>query len=219
MAYATPAQCRAFSSLAEVQAKTDPQLDALIARAEKVINAFTRQNFNAIVKPIRISGTGSRMLILPERLAIKTKVEFLELDDGGDVVLNREEIKDVFNRTWYLISDFTFDVPRTRAAFGRFPSTEDNIEVTGTWGYASVPPEVTDATCSIVEKTVAEEGDAKAKSSIFKREEIGDYEYEKFSRPGGRVNVNDSELSTFAMLLLRPFHKPIRPRVPRGKIR
>ena len=219
MAYTTATECKAFSSLAEVAAKTDLQLDALIARAEKIINAFTRQNFNAAVKIIRISGTGSRMLMLPERLAIKTKVDFLELDDGGDVVLNRFEIKDVFNRTWYLISDFTFDIPRTRAAFGRFPSTEDNIEVTGTWGYASVPAEVKDATCSIVEKIVAEEKDIKAKSSIFKREDIGDYEYEKFSRPGGRISVNDAEMTSFAMLLLRPFHKPIRPRVPRGKIR
>ena len=91
--------------------------------------------------------------------------------------------------------------------------------MTGTWGYASVPAEVKDATCSIVEKIVAEEKDIKAKSSIFKREDIGDYEYEKFSRPGGRISVNDAEMTSFAMLLLRPFHKPIRPRVPRGKIR
>ncbi len=218
MAYTTATECKAFSSLAEVAAKTDLQLDALIAKAEKIINAFTRQNFNAVVKSIRISGTGSRMMMLPERLAIKTKVEFLELDDGGDVVLNREEIKDVFNRSWYLISDFTFDVPRTRAAFGRFPSTEDNIEVTGTWGYASVPSEVKDATCAIVEKIVAEEKDIKAKSSIFQSERIGDYRYDKFAQPSGKVNDANAELTSYARLLLRPFHKPLRPRVPRGKI-
>ena len=218
MAYTTPAECKALSALAEVAAKTDPQLEALIARAELIINAYTKNNFNARVDTIRVSGTGSTMLMLPERLAVLTKVDFLSLDDGGTVVLAREEIKDVFNRNWYLISDFNFEAPRSREAFGQFPSTEDNIEITGTFGYTAVPDEVKNATCLMVERIVAEEADTKGKSSIFKSEKIGDYRYEKFDQTEIGSDAK-SLIPVESRVLLRNFFKPIRPRVPRRKIR
>lgn len=212
MAYALPQDCRDFSSLASVIAKTDPQLVILIARAERWINAFTKQNFNADVKPLRVSGSGSRMLILPERLAVLTKVEFLDLDDGGAIVLSSEEIKDVFNRFWYLVSDFTFRTPRQRLSFDRFPTAEDNIEITGTWGYSAVPAEVKDALCAIVEKIVAEEGSVETRTSTFKSEKIGDYSYTKEAPAITTGQQVARMIPAEAQLLLRDFFKPIRPR-------
>lgn len=212
--YTTPAECKALSALAVVQAKTDPQLVALIARAEFMVNAWTNNRFDlqsGVTK--RVTGSGSQMLILPERLDVLTSVKFLDLDDGGAIILSEEEVKDIFNRNWYLIAEQNFGAPRTRRFLGKFPSDEDAVEILGDWGYTIVPGEVKNATCLIVEKTVASEKNAEAIAGSFKSERIGDYKYEL--QDTGEQTPKEQVANLIpveARLLLRKFHKPIRPR-------
>lgn len=212
MAYATPSDCKALSGLAAVQAKTDPELEAFIARAEIIVNAWTRQRFDlSISKSIRVTGSGSRRLVLPERLAVLVKVDFLDLDDGGTIVLARTEVKDIFNKGWYLIAEGNFQTPRARKDFGSFPDQEENIEVTGQFGYASVPEEVKNATCFVVEKTVFNQGE-KSSLSDLKSERIGDYMYVKQDVGEQTPKQEIARLiPAEARLILRQFMKPLLP--------
>ena len=214
MAYATPENCKDFSPIVSSAGKTDPQLVALIVRADFIIDAFTKQTFEKETKTLRVTGSGSRMLILPERLAVLTKLTFLDLDEGGTVVLSSEEVKDVFNKFWYLIAEANFSTPRTRPRFGVFLKREDNIEIEGDWGYSTVPAEVKNSSCLMVEKTIVEENSKKSKSSTFKEEDIGDYSYKKFDKSETASEEVSRFIPTEAKLLLRNFHKPLLPSVP-----
>ena len=183
-------------------------------RADLIIDAFTKQTFEKETKTLRVTGSGSRMLILPERLAVLTKLTFLDLDEGGTVVLSSEEVKDVFNKLWYLIAEANFSTPRTRPRFGVFLKREDNIEIEGDWGYSSVPAEVKNSSCLMVEKTIVEETSKSSKSSAFKEEDIGDYSYKKFDKTEKASEEVSRFIPTEAKLLLRNFHKPLLPSVP-----
>ena len=214
--YVTATVCKADTALADLSALGDAAVDKLIDRAERIIDAWTRQNFRSRTDTLFVTGSGSRMLILPERLAVLTTVKFLDLDDGGAVVLSSEEIKDIFNRFWYLIAEPNFSTPRSRGPRGRFPDQEDNIEIAGDWGYASVPPEVSDATCLVVERIFVTQGNKSLISGEFQSERIGDYKYERFDDPVDRTNTAEMRrlLPAEARLLLKKFMKPILPRVP-----
>lgn len=217
MAYATAANCKALSALSAVAAKTDADLDNIyIPRAARLIDAFTKNRFDlqsATTK--RVTGSGSRMLILPERLAVMTTVTFLDLDDGGDVVLSSEEVKDIFNRNWYLVAEPNFTAPRVRAAFGTFPGHEDTISILGDWGYSSVPAEVQDATCLMVEKIIANETNAAAIGGQFRKERIGDYNYDRGEIDDQSTSQEETRMiPTEARMMLRNYHRPIIPRTP-----
>ena len=214
MAYATAQNCKDFSPIVSDSGKTDPQLVALVVRADLIIDAFTKQTFEKETKVLRVTGSGSRMLILPERLAVLDTLKFLDLDDGGTVILSSEEVKDTFNRFWYLIAEANFSTPRTRPRFGVFLKREDNIEITGDWGYATVPAEVKNASCLLVEQTIVDANDKAKKSNAFKEEKIGDYFYRKFEKPMSAGEEVSRFIPTEAKLLLRNFHKPLLPSVP-----
>ncbi len=214
--YITAIDCKAATVLADFLALDNAVVDRLLDRAERIVNAWTHQVFTKVTKTLRVTGSGSRMLILPERLAVFTSVKFLDLDDGGTVVLSSEETKDIFNRFWYLIAEPNFSTPRSRGPRGRFPDQEDNIEITGDWGYASVPPEVSDATCLVAERIFVTQGNKSLISGEFQSERIGDYKYERFDDPVDRTNAAEMRrlLPAEARLLLKKFMKPILPRVP-----
>lgn len=215
MAYATALDCKAISAIPAVQAKIDADLDTkYIPRAERIVNAWTRQNFNKATKTIRMTGSGSRIQVLPERLAVLTTVKFLELDSGGKTIVSEEEVDDVFNRFWYMIGEANFSTPRKRSKFGSFPDMEDNIEVTGDFGYSTVPDEVRDATCLIVEKIIVDEASAVKKSGAFKSEKIGDYSYTLADTPKSEGESVSRMIPPEAKLYLRAFQKPPLPRVP-----
>ena len=211
--YVTATVCKADTALADLSALGDAAVDKLIDRAERIIDAWTRQNFRSRTDTLRVTGSGSRMLILPERLAVFTKIDFLDLDDGGSVVLTSEQVKDVFNRNWYLIAEANFSTPRTRPRFGIFEKREDNMEILGDWGYSTVPIEVKNAACLLVEKTIVEENNKAAKSSAFKEEKIGDYFYRKFDKAMSAGEEVSSFIPTEAKLLLRNFHKSLLPAI------
>ena len=214
MAYATAQDCKDLSPILSGSGLSDPQLVALVKRADLLIDAFTKQTFEKETKTLRITGSGSRMLILPERLAVLNTLTFLDLDDGGTVILSSEEVKDVFNKFWYLIAEANFSTPRTRPRFGIFLKREDNIEINGDWGYATVPAEVENASCLMVEKIFIEQNNKAAKSNEFKEEDIGDYSYKKFEKPASAGEEVSRFIPTEAKLLLRNFHKPLLPSVP-----
>lgn len=199
MAYAAPADCRTFSEAAAVDAKTDGELNTLIARAERLINAYTQNEFNLSgSQSIRLDGSGSRRLILPDRLAVLEELKFQRLDDGT-IVKSETTIKDVYNRNWWLVSDFVF------------PLGFQNILVKGTFGYASVPPEIQDATCSLVERIVLSETDTTAKSGLYDRERIGDYEYELRGTSSGAAAASLAQklFPDDALLALHKFKRPL----------
>ena len=95
-----------------------------------------------------------------------------------------------------------------------FLKREDNIEITGDWGYSTVPAEVNNASCLMVEKIIVEELNKAAKSNEFKEEKIGDYFYRKFEKPASAGEEVSRFIPTEAKLLLRNFHKPLLPSVP-----
>lgn len=200
MSYALPADCKAYTPNPAVQAKTDPELVALIARAERLIDAFTQNDFNlSASKTILIDGSGSRRMGLPERLVVLGELKFLQVDDGGSVITSSEVILDVFNKEWSLISEFIF------------PIGEENISVTGTFGYATVPAEVQDATCSMVERIVLQENEGTFKAGTFDSEKIGDYSYRLRGTEGSaqKLTVAQRLLPEDSQLLLKNFIRPI----------
>ena len=79
--YATATVCKAATALADLLALGDAAVDKLIDRAERIVDAWTRQVFTKETKTLRVTGSGSQMLILPERLAVFAAVKFLDLDD------------------------------------------------------------------------------------------------------------------------------------------
>lgn len=219
MAYATAANVKAASALAAVQAKSDSDLtNVYIPRAERLINAYTGQNFNlSASQSIYVDGSGTPRVELSERLVTPTSVSIVNRSGVDGATLQSEITPDsFFNYNWWLVLG---DEPvRLRHRVWReysnpelgmiFPVGSKNIKITGTFGYASVPTEVTDATCLVVERLVAEEGDAAAKSGIFKREKIGDYEYEKATPSQGTV-LRFSMIPEDAKLVLKNYLKPM----------
>lgn len=214
MSYATAAEVRTFSGVTEVDAKSDSEINAVVARAERLINAYTRQNFNLTspASPILVDGSGSVRLVLPQRIVTLSQLRFLIVSDGGTVD-DAEVVTDVFiDKGWYLIAGD--EQIRLRQRLGKnygndagiiFPCGKQNIEVTGTFGYSSVPSDVNQATCALVERIICNEGDIKAKNSIFKSEKIGNYSYEK----ADDSNSIKSLLGPEVQLMLRPYIKPV----------
>ena len=200
MSYALPEDCKAYTPNPAIQAKTDPELVALIARAERIVNAFTKNDFNlSAEQTILVDGSGSRRLILPKRLVVLGELQFLQVDDGGAVITSSETVLDVFNKQWSLVSEFVF------------PIGEENISVKGTFGYATVPPEVQDSTCSMVERIVLQENEGTFKAGTFDSEKIGDYSYRLRGTEGAAQKLTASQrlLPEDAQVLLKEFIKPI----------
>lgn len=187
MAYATASEVKAFSSIAAVDAKADADLtNTYIPRAERLINAYTRQNFNLSgATTIYVDGSGTQRLELPQRLVTLTQLRFVSRSGiDGVTVVGALDVTDVLNKNWWLV---LLDEPvRLRQRIGRslpgwltFPVGNGNVEVVGTFGYSSVPTEVKDATMMVVEKIINEEGGTERLGSPYKREKIGAYEYER----------------------------------------
>lgn len=142
-------------------------------------------------------------------------IESLTLSQNA--VVSSVNIDQIFNKNWYLLADS--EPVRARSRIGKqerledtliFPLGFNNIEITGYFGYASVPLAVRDAVAEVIEKIVVQEGSKIVKHGTFKKEKIGDYEYEivgsgNTSAEGGR----DSMLSGAAKDFLRDYRKPI----------
>jgi hypothetical protein len=214
MSYASAADVKAYSAVAEVLAKSDADLAKFVSRAERLINAFTRQNFNkSASKKILVDGTGSQRLPLPERIVTLSQMRFLEVSDGGAIIDASLVVTDVFiNKGWVLIAGDEDVYLRRRIGKNYsddggiiFPLGKQNIELTGEFGYATVPDEVKDATCAIVERMIVNEASAKAKQSVFKSESIGDYSYTMADDANSIAALIPAE----AKLLLKSFIKPI----------
>lgn len=209
MSYATPADCRAFSSFAAVTAKSDSELQALIDRAELIVNAWTRNDFNDDPgKTVNVNGSGSKFLYLPKRFRSLSAVRFLDRTlNQAQQDFTQPSLEDLFLRGngWYI------------EALVVFPGGVENIELEGDAGYASVPDNVNKATCKVVEGYVLREKDGKFHGKALKKERIGDYNYE-LAGADGSASLDQEikiELPAEARMLLRDFKKPLRPRVAR----
>ena len=213
MAYASAADVKAYSTLALIAAQVDADLTTkYIPRAERLINSYCRQNFNlSASKTILVNGSGSTRQELSERLVTLSQMRFLSTTAGGATILSSVVIDDVFNKGWWLEAG-SENVP-LRNRIGKeyrnelllFPEGSNNIEITGTFGYATVPAEVLDAACAIVEAIVAQASNAAARSSGFKSEAIGDYSYDKGDNKMDRYQLIPGE----ARAILGPYMKPI----------
>lgn len=211
MAYATAAQVKAYSALAAIAAKSDSDLTTkYIPRAERLINAYTRQNFNLSASgAILVDGSGSERQPLTQRAVTVSQLRFLIVSDGGATIDSSLVVTDFFkNQGWWLIAGD--DQINLRNRIGKnwpsdglvFPRGKQNIEITGTFGYATVPAEVTDATCLIAEMLIA--GEADAHDDVIK-EKIGDYSYEVSAKADSVSGLIPAE----GKLLLRDYIKPM----------
>ena len=143
-----------------------------------------------------------------------TQLAFTSLAISTNATINSVDVNAVFNKKWYLMLDS--DPIRPRQRIGRqegfedtliFPLGFNNIKVDGFYGYASVPPEVADATAEVVEKIVTLEGSKLGKHGSFLKEKIGDYSYEK--PKAADAPTRDAYISGVAKDYLRDFRKPI----------
>ncbi len=206
MAYATPAECKLFTALAKVQAKSDAELTALISRSERLINTYTRNDFNAFPAIIvLLDGTGSRRLPLEKRIEALSAVTFLT-PNGADELLTAQELAEIEAFEWHLAAHLTF------------PAGIKNIKLLGDFGYTAVPQEVKDAICLLVETIVLRDKDAAHKGGTLKKEKIGDYSYELSDAAQGNTgSLSSSVIPAEARLLLRSFRRVIMPRVAKRR--
>lgn len=214
--YVTAAEVRTFSSVATLDALTDGQIDALVVRAQRIIDAYCQQTFALSSAGVieKVNGSGSTIQKLSRRLVTLSLLRFLDIQNGDEVV-SALEIEDVFNKNWWLEAGDE-KVP-LRNRIGKdyqnnrlcFPEGTNNIEITGTWGYSTVPDEVKDATCMVVESIFANQQSAGVMSNGFKREVIGDYEYEKDGSATDQFRLVIPE----ARMLLAAYKKPLIPAV------
>ena len=212
MAYVTAAEVKAYSSLAIVAAVVDADLTTkYIPRAERLINSYTRQNFNlSASKTILVNGSGSIRQELSERLVTLSQVRFLSTANGGATILSSDIITDIYNKGWWL--EAGNENLHLRQRIGKeypndsmlFPQGSNNIEVTGTFGYATVPLEVNDATCAVVEAIVSQASSAPARTSGFNEESIGDYSYNKGERMDDGFSLIPPESRAVLAIYLKP---------------
>ncbi len=82
MSYATASEVKAYSALSVIAALSDDDLNnKYIPRAERIINSYTRQNFNRSAQKINlVDGSGGNRLEMPERLLSLAQLSFI---DGG----------------------------------------------------------------------------------------------------------------------------------------
>lgn len=209
MAYATPSDCKSFSALPVVTSKSDAEVQALIDRAELIINAWTRNDFNdAPGLTININGSGSKFLHLPRRIRSLTAVRFLDQPlNQASADFNQPKLTDLFlkGNGWYL------------EALVFFPTGVENVELDVDGGYSSVPEQVKTATCKVVENLAVKEKDAKTIGGNVKKERIGDYNYE-LSEGRSSTSLNEAMMAYLdgeTRILLRDFKKPMRFRTSR----
>jgi len=213
--YVTATELKAFSAVASLIALSDAAVDKLIVRAMRMIDAYCGQTFSLSTSEIEyVNGSGSTIQKLSRRLVTLSLLRFLDIQNGDEIV-SAIEIEDVFNKNWWL--EAGDDKVPLRNRIGKdynngllcFPEGSNNIEITGTWGYATVPDEVKDATCLTVETIYASQQSAGVMSNGFKSEDIGDYSYDK-----GDMNPDRNRLILpEAQLLLAKYKKPLIPAV------
>lgn len=134
---------------------------------------------------------------------------------SANAIVSSVNIDQIFNKNWYLMADT--EPVRARSRIGKqerledaliFPLGFENIELTGYFGYSSVPQEVKDAVAEVIERIVLREGAKTVKHGKFKKEKIGDYEYERFT-DSDKETQRDSYISNLAKDYLRNYRKPI----------
>ena len=215
MAYTTAAKVKAWSEITAVDNTADGDLTTKwIPRAERIINAFTQNDFNlGTEKTIKIDGSGGTRQGLPERLVSLTQLRFLVVDDGS-VITASEVILDVHNYNWFLLGGSNLHRPHRVGKKHRledaiiFPEGRENIEITGTFGYAAVPQDVEDAANAVVESLIVNAKNVTGKQTFFKSEKLGDYSYTK--EDGDKMGIAGI-IPMDAKLLLRNYKRPLQP--------
>ena len=143
MAYTTALECKDQSTLAALLLLTDPELDKRLQRASDLADFVTKQRFDAQVSVEKIfDGSGSRLLVLSERLVSLEAVTILDRDANG-LIIQERPLNGAISRNWTL-----------RSVADLFPVSLANIKVKGSWGYAEPPSKVKTAICSIAEQLI-----------------------------------------------------------------
>lgn len=159
MAYLEPAELREKPWEVSALEADDALLAKLIRSAQEYIEAFCRMRFEPEEKTIRLRGSGSTTLFLPERLITATSVR-----------VNGVEVSGFTNHGWYLSVN-----PGAAWTFEEPTDVELNVEVSGTWGlFSAVPQAIKDACAKLVLRALR----PRERLGVFRSERIGDYSYE-----------------------------------------
>jgi hypothetical protein len=141
VAYPTAAELVDESEVTALQDLTTEAAEDLWRAAIRAVEGFCGQSFESVDETRLLSGTGSDVLYLPRRLESLTTLEVL----GTSLDLTSVTMSDARDRLVVTPASFgnyavramrDYDDPRL------FPYGNDNVTITGTWGWTAPPDEV-----------------------------------------------------------------------------
>jgi len=200
MSWPTIAECKAYSAdIPEVVASADSVITGKIADAKIFIKNHCKQEFDNPEEAGTtkyFNGNDTDLLDLFPRCTAITAVVDSSYDFTSLVNLKYS------NNFAYLEGEYpTYDAgPRfIRSRNNEDPSRKlfllgsNNIQVTGTWGWAAVPEDIENACMEIVERLIMKRLDIRQWMTPFKSERVSDgYSYQKNAAGS---NILDYELS------------------------
>jgi len=137
---------------------TDAELTRYEQYARELIERYTRAHFDRYTKTVTISGSGTRLLLLPDWLAVLAGIEI--------------DSEDVTSTYTFKTSGFALYCEDTV-----FPRGFKNISVTGEWGrYSEVPEVVKEA---VVELAKDQQDPTRVDKNFIESEKLGDYSYKR----------------------------------------
>jgi len=148
--YATYAEVIAIKidgSVVDVSSYTEAEVDDVIDRIEDQIEYLTSDIFYSKTATYRFDGNGNYKLFFQPQLAYKllTIVACKELDIDGTVLDTFTENTDFVKYDYYIETARSYPGDSVRRGItrgGRWPKGQRNMEVEGTWGASSVPPDI-----------------------------------------------------------------------------
>ena len=210
MAFPTSAECKVYSEgIPEVVNATNDSLASKIIEAKRLIHNFCCQEFDVNMEATTkyFNGNDSDTLQIYPRC--------YSLDSVIDSTYNMTDLLNLkygnnFSKLEALYPIYGLG-PRYRVREGIGPYSKmfvmgsNNIEITGDWGWASVPDDVKIACMMIVEKLMIKKLDVRQWATPFETESMpGGYSYSKgnFKTGGGFLRmIFDEEI----LMMLLPY--------------
>lgn len=135
---------------------TDPEIQTAIDLAESIIERITGDVFYELEETYLFDGSGEITLYFPPTAPYKLLevTTAKELDSDQSTVLHTyTENLDFVRYAHFIQTVIAYPDDRPRRMFGRggiWPEGQKNIEIDGTWGWETTPPEITEATILLV---------------------------------------------------------------------
>lgn len=179
--YISIAELRAAPySITEIEA-TDDLLTLFLDLTKNQILQLCNQRFDYDDKTYIFNGTGHDTLWLPDRIICLSSVKI----DGKAVSIDKFKLKD-----WFIVYEDW-----------NFPEGTNNIEITGTFGWTSVPTAIKRLQGRLIENMIRPKKD----KGQFRSESISDYSYQRGNMEGYILGDPELDLIVRRYRMTRPF--------------